>query len=124
MSNVAYDGQATGRELQQASGSDSHLKELAALKWRRVASTHKLEDLLETSKLDHQGPRLDLLCLGVATAAGAVAAFSAGTCAFWFSSSERPALAYYSQLMVAWLPATGLFVICNWFCMKLFKHNS
>ena len=30
---------------------------------------------------------------------------------------------FYSQALTAWLPVTAAFVVCNWFGMKLFKHN-
>lgn len=102
----------------------SDVRRLAAQKWRRVASTHKLEDLLNPSLPDRPKLRPGLLWVGCALLVSSVAVFGAASVGIWLDSSLQPAMAYYSQLMVAWIPVTGIFVVCNWFCMKLFKHNS
>ena len=31
---------------------------------------------------------------------------------------------YYLQAAAAWVPASALFVFVNWFCNKMFKHNT
>lgn len=96
--------------------------------WRRVASTHQLQDL--ESGAGAAAPTGSGCLLGALLMCGAVltAIFSsAALLPVLASGAALPSSAsavYYTQAAAAWLPATALFVFVNWFCNKLFKHNT
>jgi len=93
-------------------------------KWRRVSSTHALSDLLQPPA-PAPGPSLALLALGALLATLSASALAATTAVFaraWLLAAATPAL-YYAQLLPALLPVSVAYVVCNWFGMKLFKHN-
>lgn len=104
--------------------------------WRRVASTHTLQDLLNATDLSKQqcGPSIKLLALGlllvVAGAATLVAGVFSVVVAPLLPPSQHPWLAavqadrYYHLLLPLTVPVTIAAIALNWFSMKLFKHNS
>lgn len=104
--------------------------------WRRVASTHTLQDLLEAEHPPGGGrpPSWRLLVYGVALiAAGAgsmllcVAAILVLPMLPPVSNTYARAVQvdrYYQLLVPLTVPVTILAVFINWMSMKLFKHNS
>ena len=103
--------------------------------WRKVASTHSLQDLLEDDSCMSQPRHGSLFWHGLAlTAAGAAFGLVMLT---WLLASAMgiPALEswglrwmqvdrYYCLLIPLTVPATVVAVFINWVSLKLFKHNS
>lgn len=110
--------------------------EILERNWRRVASTHTLQDLLEADNpaAKNEGPSLKLFALGMLIILTGVASLAA--CAFamlvapWLPPSPHPLVAaiqgdrYYQLLIPLTVPVTIIAISLNWFSMKLFKHNS
>ncbi|KAL4458776.1 hypothetical protein ABPG75_013641 [Micractinium tetrahymenae] len=104
--------------------------------WRRVASTHTLQDLLnvnDPSKQRH-GPDIKLLALGLLLVVAGVASLAAGVFVIlvapllppspyaWLAAVQADR--YYHLLLPLTVPVTIAAIALNWFSMKLFKHNS
>jgi hypothetical protein len=106
------------------------------LKWRLVASTHRLEDLLENSATQTAGSfyhlivGLFLIALSMLAVTFASVYLLPAMLLPWASHAQRQewsspdSKAYYTQAVAAWFPVTALYVFVNWFCNKLFKHNT
>lgn len=94
-------------------------------RWRRVASTHRLEDLWDPGSRPRWSPRF-ALSLGFAIVLASLAAVLAGTA--WLVRvglpGRPPSPLYHVQALLTGIPVTLAFVSLNWFCLKLFKHNS
>jgi phosphatidylinositol glycan anchor class Y biosynthesis protein len=104
--------------------------------WRRVASTHSLQDLLEAdAPADPAAPMsMELLAVGVACVllgllflvampfwlVGSKLLPSAGSVGVleWLRNDE-----YYGPLVVLTVPVMLAAVFLHWLALKLFKHN-
>ena len=96
--------------------------------WRRVSSTHKLEDLLsQPSKQQHNETSRAicgvLLCMGACLVASA-ASISLTTIHLWSHNLQQQDLLYYVQAATGLLPVSMLAAFATWFSNKLFKHNT
>ncbi|KAI7836653.1 hypothetical protein COHA_009537 [Chlorella ohadii] len=110
--------------------------EILERNWRRVASTHTLQDLLDADKprQEPRQPNFKLLALGVLLILGGVATLALGVFAFvvapllpplshpWLAAVQEDR--YYRLLVPLTVPVTIAAITLNWFSMKLFKHNS
>jgi Phosphatidylinositol N-acetylglucosaminyltransferase subunit Y len=102
----------------------------ALQQWRRVASTHHLEDLIgsaDPTPPSHTARLVAGVCLVVVTIfAASVASLALWRCGSGFASAEvaDSSLLYYAQAAAAFVPVTVVFVFVNWFSNKLFKHNT
>lgn len=103
-------------------------------KWRLVASTHRLEDLLRERSDQVEAP-LSTACVGFLLVVAALVLFSGATYSVLWPLWRRTfapgreigggeGAFYYVQAAAAWLPVTFLFVFLHWFSNKLFKHNT
>ncbi|EFN53244.1 hypothetical protein CHLNCDRAFT_137154 [Chlorella variabilis] len=127
------------RRSGSAAGSeDGSTNKLATLErnWRRVASTHTLQDLMDADDpaKQRQGADLKLLALGVLLILIGAVSLALGVFAIvvapllpplahpWLASVQRDR--YYQLLLPLTVPVTIAAITLNWFSMKLFKHNS
>jgi hypothetical protein len=94
-------------------------------RWRRVASTHRLEDLWDPASKPPWSTAFTLW-VGLALLLGSMTAAVAGSA--WFIRVGIPgapsSLVFYVQLVISCFPVTFLGIALNWFCIKLFKHNT
>jgi hypothetical protein len=102
--------------------------ELGRHAWRRVASTHRMEDL--EAGVHRSCPPLRALLLGTLVMALAILISCLSSVVLLpvilrGSVKEREEnYVYYVQAAAAWLPVSVLCVFVNWFCNKLFKLNA
>uniref|UniRef100_A0A7S2QUV1 Transmembrane protein n=1 Tax=Chlamydomonas chlamydogama TaxID=225041 RepID=A0A7S2QUV1_9CHLO len=102
--------------------------------WRKVASTHNLQALLSDAAPNHTWSTWKRRIVGVMLLGTACVLLTAAT---WtlivvklMPHMGLPFLDklyndwYYCLLVPLTLPTTAVAVGLNWFCLKLFKHNS
>ena len=112
-----------------SSGDEGELDAATLSNWRRVASTHRLEDLLRAPpKQRHAAGQLAvtgvlLMALAVIVAAWAVYALVVSQPRHEAAEASSDHL-FYVQAVAAGLPVTIAFIAVNWFSNKLFKHNT
>eukprot|EP01025_Chloroclados_australasicus_P035899 TRINITY_DN36523_c0_g1_i4.p3 TRINITY_DN36523_c0_g1~~TRINITY_DN36523_c0_g1_i4.p3 ORF type:complete len:122 (-),score=15.94 TRINITY_DN36523_c0_g1_i4:55-420(-) len=119
---------STRRSKQSSQRRRSREEHNAFVRWRRVASTHKLQDLYEEpfGGTDDAPDAwafyggllmlLSVLLLSVGTFLFAPAIVNADFAA--------GALGFAAQVSLSLLPTAVFFLGVNWFCIKLFKHNT
>ena len=96
--------------------------------WKRVASTHRLEDLLGQRPPHVPNASLRALLGGMLMTAALLAAGLAAAALVKGSIVDETLASgsrlYYVQATAAWVPVTAIYVFVNWFSNKLFKHNT
>jgi hypothetical protein len=122
---VAGSSLAPAQETSEEQQADSVQRALSLDRWRRVASTHRLEELWDP-ECKPPWPDGSKFLLGLACIAASLVTAVAGS--MWFiciGLAGAPAsIVYYVQLVLACIPVTVVYIILNWFCIKLFKHNT
>lgn len=109
-------------------GSEQGIGSASLQSWRRVSSTHKLEDLLRGTAGEPKGHAaaamygLLLCCAAAGTAVVALIALCSGE--LLTHDLRRQDIAYYVQALAALVPVTVCAAFASWFSNKLFKHNT
>lgn len=99
---------------------------VAEARWRRVSSTHDIRALSAQEAVEPDSHLWDALRgLLLCSMALALVWHIITACACTVRA-EAHDMAYLlvMQRVAALVPSTAVFVIINWFCIKLFKHNS
>lgn len=119
-----------GHSIPRAGSSGSSQKEhsLGEARWRRVSSTHDIATLAEKGHVRDVGNDLRNVMVGavLALASGGLLMHVLVCFSCFLRSPDAESVAYVNvlQRVAALVPSSLIFVLINWFCVKLFKHNS